>query len=201
MPILFPDLPQETRKFFVKHLSKMEPLYLERRDDHSLGGHFSSEDLRLPMQVFTTEVSSFQREPAGFSPVEHGWLAFIGETLPSRTAEIAVVEEPGSKRMVFLGLSSGPQINDIGRQIEVLQYESSLNGMSLVCRLLRIQALNLATIWLKAFDPRNDVFMPLVPVWAPFQQTLYRTSQFISTLAEAEKNKVRSAKVLFRKQS
>jgi hypothetical protein len=201
MPISFPEPPLEVRDFLSKQLSLMAPLYIDRAQEHPLGGLLSPEDMQLPLQVFATDVTTLAKDRPTWGPVEHGWLVFVGETQPCRIAEAASVASSGATKLVFLGLSSGAQADDLLIQIKGLESRKEVENESFTCRVLRVQTLNLVAVWLKASDPNRDLFVPVTPVWSPFERRIYGVTEFVATLTRVAKKKPRTAKTLFQKQT
>lgn len=198
MSILFYEIPPDARAFLAKHLSLVESLYERREAGHPMGGQFDSTDIRWPLEVFTPGAASPDAVHPEWPPVEHGWLVFVGDEPPSRTAEIALTQGSNPTKFVFLGLSSGPQLDDLSAKIRGVKNQFANETGSAYCRLFRAQTLNLAALWLSKNNDEEDLFLPLIPVWTPFENRPYSASEFRETFATATQNKRKSAITLFK---
>ena len=196
MPINFIEPPIEYMRVLQEGLGTIAQAYKHNESDHFMGTTFANDQIEMPHQVFSISLDALREKKNISNAIADGWRCFLKEIPPIRVAE--ATWNAAISRIAFLGISVGPQVDSTKALLTQLLSEQSREPLAFVPRLLRINPLYLACLWLSATDTMSDIFIPLPPVFSPFRKGhRYGLAEFNPLLQTAASARKPNKKVLF----
>jgi hypothetical protein len=198
MSLHFPEPPPDFRSALRKGLLEVSANYRNHEYNHPMGGEFEPDRTEMPHEVFSISLSSLKLGAGVTNAIGEGWRVFLEQEPPARVAEVTL--GPDSEHLLFLGTSTGPQIDYTKSLLYTLSSDGDLTSGSFTVRLLRVKPLYLACIWLSTDAPAKDLFIPLPPSFVPFiQGKRFKAEEFDELLRTAASTQAPNVTTLFAK--
>jgi hypothetical protein len=183
MAIQFSAPPTESDDAVRQGLLEIAKTYRSGINAEAAGGAIDPSSFTSPHQVYFARLDDLRDGKGVGSAHPQGWRYFVGPS-GGRTAEVSA--GGSSDSYTFVGLNTGQLNEQMQRLIQVLASDSRVEAQDFECRLLQVNALNLAVLWLKAKSSGDDLFVPINSV-APGLQAghIYETDEFNRLLTAA----------------
>lgn len=174
MPIVTPELPPEAIEATLRALSATGRF--PRRRDAELS-------LASPHPVYTV---GLDRLAAGDRPLESADLVAWRALLEEDKEVVAAVELPGpAPGRAGAVVNRGAFVESTVAALNVAERQERVAAERHELRLLRVNALYLLALWLRAAEATADLFVPLSPAPPPLRpDTAYESAAFEEQLSE-----------------
>ncbi|QJW90117.1 hypothetical protein HNV11_12385 [Spirosoma taeanense] len=172
MPICTTPAPEDSVKGFTGWLAKRKP-----------DTRLSKRKNVLPHKVFHVNLSDIIAGKGFTNAHVVSWRHIYSDKHGSTAIETKVGE---SGDFLFHEAHSGPMVDEMKTLHLKLKKRKKLQSETYEFAFLRMFALKISAIWLRAADRQNDYFVPLPPYFYGLEQgRLYPVSEFIAITQRA----------------
>jgi hypothetical protein len=187
MAIQFRTPPSESDDAVRQGLAEIAQTHAGGIRAEAVGGAIDPTSFTSPHQVYFARLDDLKQGKGVASAKPQGWRYFVGP-LAGRTAEVAA--GGSGQAYAFQGLNTG-QINvDMQKLLQQIASDPRIQAQDFECRLLQVNALNLAVLWLKSKTPGGDLLIPINSVLGEFEAGhIYQIDAFNKLLTTAALNK------------
>src|SRR5581483_7024275 len=183
MPIRFQQPPSVSDEVVRKGLNEVAQTHRFGIAAETIGGAIDTSNITSPHIVFSARLDNLRDGKGVESAQPESWRYFVG----SRSAEVGI---GGGRQNNFLGVNTGPFNEGMQRTLQSVESDPRVQAEDFECRLLRVNALSLAALWLKNKGKGDDLIIPLGPAPAPFvAEKIYGRTEYNELLTKAARSK------------
>jgi hypothetical protein len=187
MAIRFSTPPSESDDAVRHGLAEIAQTHAGGIRAEVVGGAIDPTSFTSPHQVYFARLDDLKQGKGVGSAKPQGWRYFVGP-LAGRAAEVAA--GGSGQTYAFRGLNTG-QINEqMQALLQSVASDPRVQAQDFECRLLQLNALNLAVLWLKSKASTGDLFVPINSALPEFEAgRIYQADEFNKLLTTAALNK------------